>query len=278
MPTRPTAAARPRRGRSATGMEYVTWGSGPRSLLFIPGGPPSRTPKGLFGWWAGRSFAPYVERGYTVWYVTRRRGMPRGHTLTDIAADHAGLIGEVLGGRVDVVVGESLGGLVAQHLAAQHPELLRRLVLVASGWEVTDWTKEVDARVVAAVARGDRRAAGAAFLEYVIPGPRRARLRRRLGGVAARWMLFGQGVPAQDVLVEADAERSCDTRPLLPRIEAPVLLIAGDRDRFFSEDIIKQTAGLIPKARITWYPGKDHFAVCSSSQVPKDVLAFADAN
>lgn len=265
-----------RRGKSPNGMEFVAWGDGAKLLLFLPGGPPSTIPTGLFGWWVRRVFAPYLEHGYTVWYVTRRRGMPRGHTMSDIAADHAEFIRGQLGGHVDVVVGESLGGLIAQHLAGQHPDTLSRLVLVVSGWRVTDWTKQVDGRLVAALARGDLRGAGAAFAEYLVPGARWAWLRRALGRLVARIMFAPDAVPRQDVLVEADAERSADTRAVLPLVDVPVLLIAGDQDRFFSPEIIEETARLLPDAEITWYRGKGHLAVASSSAVTSDVLAFTD--
>lgn len=262
-----------RRGTSSNGMDFVTYGDGARSLLFLPGGPPSTIPSGWGARWAERRFAAYVARGYTAWQVTRRRGMPLGHAMADIAADHARFIREQLGGRVDVVVGESLGGLVAQHLAGRHPDLLERLVLVASGWRVSGSARAADGRMAAAVFRGDRRAAGAAFGEYLIPGERWAWLRQQLGPLTAR-LMFPAGVPFQDVAVEADAERSCDTRDVLPNVDVPVLILAGPRDRFFPPPIIEETARLLPDARVIWYPG-GHFRVCGSGRIAGDVLTFA---
>ncbi|NUR92461.1 MAG: alpha/beta hydrolase [Nonomuraea sp.] len=52
-------------------------------------------------------------------------GYPGSYGLTEMAADVAALIGD----RTAVVVGHSLGGVVAYHLAADHPELVERLVL-----------------------------------------------------------------------------------------------------------------------------------------------------
>lgn len=268
--------SRTRRGRSPAGMEYATWGDGPRTLLFIPGGPPSTIPTGWWARWTERQFSPYVAAGFTVWLVTRRRGMPIGHTMADIAADHAEFIREEQGGHVDLVVGESLGGLVAQFLAADHPGVLDRLVLVVSGYRVSDWTRDVDSRLATAVSNGHRRAAGAVFAEYALPGTRWAWLRRILAGAFAR-MVFPRTVPPSDVQVEADAERTSDTSAALPRIEAPVLLIAGDKDRFFPREIVEETARLIKRARIIWHPGKGHLAVAASGQVTREVLDFVRA-
>lgn len=256
-------------------MEYATWGRGDRSLLFIPGGPASSIPTGLFAWWVQRLFTPYVDAGYTVWYVTRRRGMPLGHTMADIADDHAEFIRDELGGSVDVVVGESLGGLIAQHLAGRHPDTLRRLVLVVSAWGVNEATKGTDGRLAGALARGHTRAAGTAFAEYLVSGARMAWLRRLLAPGIERGFLSGEGVPVQDVLVEADAERTCDTRADLLRVAAPALLIAGDRDKFFPVSLIEETARLLPDARIVWYRGRGHMRVAMSPKVTQDVLVFA---
>jgi pimeloyl-ACP methyl ester carboxylesterase len=126
------------------GMECLSWGRRPRSLLFLVGGPGSSLPAGLLGRLARRWFAPFVEAGYAV---------------------H-------LDGHADLVVGMSFGGMVAQHLAARHGGAAGRFALVASACRVSDWGKEVDGRLSAAVARGDRSAAGEAFAEYVVPGPR----------------------------------------------------------------------------------------------------------
>jgi pimeloyl-ACP methyl ester carboxylesterase len=261
----------PDHGTSRTGMEFVVWGSGPRTMLFVPGGPGSSVSGRLSTWSRGRFFAPYVDAGYAVWLVTRRRGMPLAHTLADIADDHADLVRTEVGGRVDLVVAESFGGMVAQHLAAAHPNVLGALVLVATGWQVTPETQEVDGRLVAALRDGDRSRAGAVFAEYALPGARLAGLRRLLAPVTTALLLSGRHFPVQDVLVEAEAERLCDTRALLPGIKVPTLVVAGDRDRFFSPAVVEETARLVG-ARLVWRPGKGHAAVCASRETARLAL------
>jgi pimeloyl-ACP methyl ester carboxylesterase len=69
---------------------------------------------------------------YTVYQVARRPGSPAGHTTRDMADDYASWIGARFDGPVDVI-GFSTGGEVAQYLAADHGELVRRLVLSDTG-------------------------------------------------------------------------------------------------------------------------------------------------
>ena len=258
-------------------MEYVTWGDGRRTLLFLQGSPTSSVPSGMWASMRQRYFRPYVEAGYAVWMVTRPRGMPRGHSVADLAEDHAGFIGEYLGGRVDLLLGESFGGMVAQYLAGLHPSSVEHLGMVASGFEVSDWTKDVDRRLAAAVERRDRTSAGAAFAEYLLPSPRLERLRRLGGPLMAKPLLASPHYPPEDVVVEMEAEVACDTRPVLPRIEAPTVLVAGGRDQIFTGEIVEETAALIKGCRLVWLSGKGHVATCTSAKVGGEVLGFVEA-
>jgi hypothetical protein len=61
------AIGKPRRGTFPNGMQYVTWGSGPKTLLFIQGWPGSAVPKGMLFWMSRRLFDAYVKAGFAVW-------------------------------------------------------------------------------------------------------------------------------------------------------------------------------------------------------------------
>lgn len=258
----------------SNGMEAQTWGAGPKQLVFIPGGPGSGLLRGMSGRVTRRWFAPFVEAGYTVHYVTRRRNMPEGHTVADMADDYAEAIREDLGGRVDLVVGESYGGMVAQFLAACHGETWRDLAIVVAAAEVSEWGKEVDSRIAAALAAGETTRAGRAFAEYAFPGERSRWVRRLVGPLIGRSVLSGADYPATDVLVEIEAELSFDARPVLPDVEAPVILLCGDSDRFFPAHLVAETARLIPHCTLVVYEGQGHLRVATSGRVVQDVLAF----
>jgi glyoxylase-like metal-dependent hydrolase (beta-lactamase superfamily II)/dienelactone hydrolase len=265
-----------RTGTSANGMEFATLGSGSKSLLFIGGGPGGQIPTGVLGRLMSAQYTPFVRAGYTVWLVCRRRHMPPGHTVADMADDYAQFIEEQLGGHIDLVVGESYGGMIAQYLAANHPGLVGRVVLALSAATITDWGRDADLRWATARAEGRHDDAGAIFLEYLIPGANRAALRRRFGALAGR-MFRDSPVPAGDLLVEARAEVAFDARDVLPRIPAPVLILCGDKDEFFSRKIVEETAALITDCTVVWYEGKGHMGAAMSGLIPKDVLKWAGA-
>lgn len=279
------ALARRRRGRpplpglmtatSPNGMEYVAVGTGSRSVLLIPGGPGSGLPSPSMLHFMAGTIRPYLDAGFTVWFVSRRRGMPSGHTLSDIGDDYAQFIADELGGQAEVVVGESYGGMVALYLAADHPDRLGHLALVCSAATLTDWGADFDRRFGEALGTGRDTEVGAAVLELGLGGERWRWLRRGLAPLVGR-LAAARTYPPEDALVEAEAERDYDARPVLPRITVPTLLICGDRDEFFAVDAVEETARLIPDATVVWYRGLGHMRVATSSKVAGDVLAFLE--
>jgi pimeloyl-ACP methyl ester carboxylesterase len=276
MPDVRTTATEPRRGTFANGMEYLTWGNGPRTLLSIPGGPGSFVPTGAMARMLTRLHRPYVDADFTVWMVTRRRNMPDGHTVADMADDYARLIADEFGGRVELVVGESYGGMVAQYLAARHPERLERVAVVIAGWRVSDWGKDVDSRLATSLARRDTTGCGLAFAEYVAPGRRLAWLRRLGAPLVGRALFAEEQCPPPDVLTELQAELEFDSRAVLPSIRVPVLLVSGGRDRFFPPTVIEQTAALVPDCTVVRYERKGHLGTGTDKRLAADVLAFVE--
>lgn len=265
-----------RQGTFANGMDHASWGDGPRTLLFIGGGPGNSVPTGMALRMSTRWFAPFTAAGYTIWHVTRRRHMPSGHTIGDIADDFAQVVADELGGRADLVVGVSFGGMVAQPLAARHGSRIGHVAIVSAAAEVSPWGKQVDRRLADAVGRGDVAATGSAFAEYALPSGRARWLRRLAGPVIGRSLLSGKAYPPSDLVVELEAELGFDAREVLPDIRVPVVLLTGDRDRFFPPDVVRVTADLIPGCEVVTYEGKGHLWVSSTKQVPPAVLAFVD--
>ena len=86
-------------GMFGNGMAYLRMGAGPKTLLWIPGGPGNTLPSGGLSLRMGQSWSrPFTEQGYTVWWVTRRQNMPTGHSYADMADDYARLIADEFDG------------------------------------------------------------------------------------------------------------------------------------------------------------------------------------
>ncbi|MGD8487132.1 MAG: alpha/beta hydrolase, partial [Chloroflexota bacterium] len=215
------------------GMAYVRWGSGPKTLLVIPGGPGNYDPgdRRMVGMMLGTLRRRCIENGYSFWVVTRKRDMPKGHTIADMADDFAELIRDEFGGQIDVVLGISFGGLIGLSLAAGHPDRFGHIVIAASGYRGSEHVL-ADALEEAQLVSQDRTSElGALMFRTQVPRNPIPGLDRVVGVVLGRLMTQGRHPYIRsDVLVEAEALRATDARDILTTISVPVLLIAGDRD------------------------------------------------
>jgi pimeloyl-ACP methyl ester carboxylesterase len=222
---------------------YRAQGAGPPCLLLHGWGVSSETFAGLgsalqvrfavtavdlpgFGWsapppsaWGSLDYARHVERFMQV------MTMPSAHVL-----------------------GHSFGGRVALALAAHFPGRVRRLVLVASGGIRPRRTARYYLRLGAA------RLAGRVLSPALWGRQGRSlqeALRRRLG--SRDYQRAGAMRPTLVRLVNEDA------RELLPRVQAPTLIVWGSRDQEVPEASVRIMAQGLPGARLEIFEGAGHF-------------------
>ena len=266
-----------RSGVFDSSMAYATWGEGPKSLIFIPGGPGNDVASGfMLRAMVQPLLSPLVDDGYRAWVVTRRRNMPTGYSVADMADDYATLIRDEFDGRVDMVLGLSYGGMITFYLAANHPDCAVHFVAAGAAHEITDHGKDIDYRMALGVSQGDRIAAGMAMGEYMLAGDRNRWLRRLLAPVLGRMMAGAQHESYRhDIMVEAEAERAYSARDVLPRISVPILLITGEHDIFFPKAVVEEAARLIPHSTLILYRGQGHIKAASNKRLGSDVLVYA---
>lgn len=105
-------------------------------MLFFAGGPGNTVPTGLGASGFVRGMRAFTDE-YTIILVTRKSALPEGYTTKDMADDYAELVRRDFDGHVDLVMGTSYGGLIAQYFAANHPEFLdprvKALCIIAAG-------------------------------------------------------------------------------------------------------------------------------------------------
>ena len=256
-----------RTGTFPNGVAYAALGTGPRTMLFLPGG------LGAAAWEKApaRDFLPaYATADFTVWWLARPRNMPAGYSIADMADGVAQVIAD-LGGRVDAVVGASYGGLIALYLAARHPESVGKIALLGSTAVIPDQTKALDRRFGEALGNGRFTEAGEAGLEEM---PVRSPLLRRLLAPIVGRMLASKDLNGPDVLVEMEAEMAYDARPILPQVTAPVLIVAGSGDILLPREVIEETARGLRDCTVIWHDGENHVRTIKGKRTAVEVLEF----
>lgn len=187
--------------------------------------------------------------------------------VADAAARH--------GGRVDVA-GFSLGALVAQRFAVDHPARIRRLFLLNSVFDRTEAERDaIRARVT------EVRGGAGAYTASVEPAISRwftpdfaAAHPDVVDSIRSR-MLANEVEPyacAYSVFAEGDAEMA----PLARRITAPTLVITGADDQRSTPEMTRRLAAAIPGAEAVVVPTVRHLLPVEAPGVLSELITGFD--
>jgi pimeloyl-ACP methyl ester carboxylesterase len=173
-----------------------------------------------------------------------------GYLMRDLGADVVAFM-DAKGIRRATVVGHSLGGLVAQQVAAQAPDRIERLVIVASGADIQgiNGVAEFEQAVMGLadpVPAGFIREFQSSTIHVPVPAEFYERVVAESAKLPARvWHALLQG------MVQA-------TPADLSSARFPTLLFWGDKDAFFPRATQDRLQARIPGARLIVFPETGH--------------------
>ena len=233
-------------------MDYIRFGSGDRILVMLPGlGDALRSVKGTAGPMAlmYRVFA----KDFTVYAFSRKNPIPEGYTTREMARDQAQAM-DMLGIENADVFGVSMGGMIAQHLAADFPQKVGKLVLTVTAARNNPILTESIEEWTDLAKSGDH----AAFMD--------SNLRRIYSEEYYRknkWMIPAVGQLTKPksydrFFIQANACLTHDAYDKLMDIQAPTLVIGGEKDLSLGGDASKEIAEKIPHAQLKMYPQWGH--------------------
>lgn len=194
---------------------------------------------------------------------------PADVTITDLARDVVDAL-DGLGVRRFHLLGSSMGGMVAQHVAALVPDRVDRLILHST-----------TSKVVQRALRIAVESPVAPFIYGMLPLPALARiqLRRMVPDRAAR-RRYLRGWIEPDRASYLACARAClrhDASEVLPAIRARTLVLSGELDHLFPPVMGRSLAAAIPGARFRELPGSGHASPADAPDLfNAAVLAFLD--
>lgn len=192
--------------------------------------------------------------------------------ITSIAgmADDAIALLDALHVRDPVVVcGVSMGGYVAQHVAARHPQRVRGLILCDTKLEAdTPEMREGRASLAAKVGRVGTSILADAMLGKLLAPSAEARAAPRRPAIEEhlRRMIAGQQPQTVQAALAAMGGRP-DMTDAMRRLRLPTLLVVGAEDSFTPPETMQRMESIIPGSRLLIVPRAGHLAPLEAPEV-----------
>ncbi|MBQ1992678.1 MAG: alpha/beta hydrolase [Clostridia bacterium] len=251
-----------------TEMDYILFGNGNRVLIMIPGlGDGLKTVRGYALPFA-MMYREYAEK-YRVYVFSRRNKLPQVFSTRAMAKDIAIAMKELNIEKADVL-GVSQGGMIAQYLAIDYPEIVNKLCLAVTLSKqnqtvqsvVSDWIE---------MAKSDNYKT--LFIDTAEKSYSEKYLKKN------RWLypLMGRvGKPNsfERFIILANACLKHNAYDDLGKIKAPTLVIGGADDKIVTGEASKEIAEKIPDSQLYMYEGLGHGAYDEAKDFNQRVLDF----
>lgn len=203
--------------------------------------------------------------------VGKSERLDKPYTITQMAADASGLL-DHLGIETAFVVGASMGGYIAQELAIDQPERVRKLVLLcthyggAESMQLTRhlWNEILDVAglsIPEIYRQGLKYATTPQFLEH---NPELAEELVRMRLVDPQ--------PASAFHRQITAAQQFSAKERVHSIQAPTLVVAGREDRLVPLKLVEQLTGAIPGARLEVIENAGHLLFVEYSEEVNHII------
>nr|MDO8086882.1 alpha/beta hydrolase [Candidatus Sigynarchaeum springense]MDO8116139.1 alpha/beta hydrolase [Candidatus Sigynarchaeota archaeon] len=235
---------------------YVKVGSGPQKLVYFSGGGAFLTSVDADPITRGKAKAKLLTSNQTIYILGYPRNLPARVSLEDIANELAKAIQNHLG--KSIIIGNSFGGLVAIAFAKNYPELTEKLILTNCAYtyshEFIKYLQQIiklgeNGKVLSIFLKMNDLIANPwsrslANIATVLPW---ARIKKKLNPITELTNAL------RTVMSETEYLKAC-----LPFIKASTVIIGGTADKAHSAALFRETASLIPNAKLVLFPGYGH--------------------
>lgn len=251
-------------------MNYIKFGKGSKPLVILPGLGDGLAP--VHGWLQAAvlavNYRKFAEK-FQVYIFSRRNSLKGNYSTRDMAEDQAEAM-KTLGISKAYVMGVSQGGLIAQYLAVDHPDLVDKLVLAVTlpgpnenmRKKVNGWKKMAEEGQYKSlmIDTAENSYSEGYLKKYRIFYPILGRI--------------GKPKDFERFLIQADSCLSHDARSELDKIKCPTLIIGGSCDRIAGADASVELHKKIKGSELIMYQGLGHAAYEEAEDFNNSVIRY----
>lgn len=249
-------------------MDFVRFGNGKKTLVMIPGlGDGLSSVKGMALIFS-ILYRIYAKE-FTVYIFSRKNHLQKGCSTRNMARDQARAM-IALGISEADVVGISLGGMIAQYLAIDFPELVHKLVLAVTTADSNETVQKAAGRWMEMAEKGKYRELmiDTAENSYSEKYLKKYRLLYPFLGIIGKPKSFDR------FLIQAASCLGHHASQELDKISCPVLVIGADSDRIVGALAAPDLAAKIRSSQLLIYKGLGHAAYEEAGDFNEQVFNF----
>jgi pimeloyl-ACP methyl ester carboxylesterase len=195
---------------------------------------------------------------------------PIGAMTLDGYADAARSLLDALGTGPVLAAGHSLGGAVAQLLAARHPQMVRGLVLLSTCAKLPERGGFLQ-RFYRCLPGFIQKILFFSTAKKILFSPFASRQAMALGMEELR------ACRPETILKDLTAAQAMDLREVAQKLRVPTLILCGDRDKLTPPALSKQLSELIPGSRLLTVEAAGHMLPLEApGLVNQEILNFVN--
>ena len=252
-------------------MDYVTFGTGNQPLVIIPGlGDGLQTVKGMAMPFS-ITYRLLAER-YKIYVFSRINELRQNYTTRDMAVDVAEAM-ETLNLDAAYVMGISQGGMIAQWLAANFPEMVEKLVLAFTTAKLNNLGRE-------RISCWLNLSQSGTYKDLMIDIARHSYTTKSFGKFKYLYRImgiFGHIKDKQRIDIQALSCLKHDSLAFLEKINCPTLIIGAEKDDVLGVDGSLGLQQHIKGSQLIILSGCGHALSEKNENFQKRVLVFLES-
>lgn len=250
-------------------MNYFKFGQGEKTFVILPG----ISVQGVMG------SAEQVALGYetmtedfTIYVFDPRNELPASYSISEMAEDTAEVF-RIIGLDHIYVMGASMGGMVAMEIAANHPELIEKMVLASTAVQMKEEQCQSIDEWIRLAQEGDTQALYLSFGEDIYP--------QEVFEQARDLLIEASKTVTEDELkhfvILAESLKGFDITNDLEKIACPILAISDTEDHVLGAEAVQMVETYMSQ-RPDWdfylYEGYGHAVYDTAPDFKERMLQF----